>query len=156
MKGKEPCPKCGGVKCKGGGQCDYSGKDCTENNNCGEFDPVNCPNCKGTGYIYEHDLHTEDMIKEPCPECDETLDKDIYNLNCVISEITAEMKRAEKLHPHWPDDIIHQVAIMVEESGEAMRAALNHVYEKNDIYSVREEIIQTAAMCLRCLINMEE
>jgi len=73
----------------------------------------------------------------------------------IQKDIIGELERAEKLHPHWPDDIIHQVAIMVEESGEAMRAALNHVYEKNDIYSVREELIQCSAMCLRCLINLE-
>ncbi len=78
------------------------------------------------------------------------------NLVYYLDQTLNELERAEKLHPHWPDDIIHQVAIMVEEAGESMRAALNHVYDKNDIESVREELIQCGAMVFRCLINLEE
>jgi hypothetical protein len=42
----------------------------------------------------------------------------------IILEVRAEVKRAETLHPHWPPDPIHGAAIVSEESGEAIRAAL--------------------------------
>ena len=46
----------------------------------------------------------------------------------IIGDIVAELRRAEAKYPAWPADLIHQVAIMQEESGEAIRAALNHAY----------------------------
>lgn len=66
-----------------------------------------------------------------------------------------ECERAEKIHPVWPTDLIHQIAIVAEESGEAVQAALNHVYHGKDIDLVREELIQTGAMCIRALVNLE-
>ena len=89
--------------------------------------------------------------------------------------ILAEYRRAKELHPLWPDDIIHAVAIMCEESGEsidafikledsikrmmnhsikAIRSALNLQYENGNIEDVEKELIQTAAMVLRCLVNL--
>ena len=74
----------------------------------------------------------------------------------IIGEVLDELLRAETKYPDWPADLIHQVAIMQEESGEAIRAALNHVYHGEPLADVREELVQTAAMCLRCLKNMGE
>ena len=73
-----------------------------------------------------------------------------------VREVMAELRRAEAKYPAWPADLIHQVAIMQEESGEAIRAALNHVYHGEPLADVRGELVQTAAMCLRCLKNMGE
>ena len=73
----------------------------------------------------------------------------------LITIILAELRRAEAKYPEWPADLIHQVAIMQEESGEAIRAALNHVYHGEPIEDVRAELVQTAAMCLRCLKNLK-
>lgn len=72
----------------------------------------------------------------------------------AVSEIIMELDRAEIKHPHWPEDIIHAVSIMQEESGEAIRAALNHVYQGESIEDLKKELIQTGAMCVRCLVNM--
>ena len=74
----------------------------------------------------------------------------------LVNIILAELRRAESKYPAWPADLIHQVAIMQEESGEAIRAALNHVYHGEPLEDVRGELVQTAAMCLRCLKNMGE
>ena len=80
--------------------------------------------------------------------------KDTAKLTKYSNLILAEYRRAKELHPLWPDDIIHAVAIMCEESGEAIRAALNLQYEDWNIEDVEKELIQTAAMCLRCLVNL--
>lgn len=74
----------------------------------------------------------------------------------IIDQIKKELNRAKKKHPYFPTDIIHQVAIMSEEAGEAIRAALNHRYACDPLEEVRTELIQTAAMCIRCLENMEK
>lgn len=71
----------------------------------------------------------------------------------IINEVLNELKKAKEKYPEWPDDKIHQVAIMAEESGEAVRAALNHVYHNEHISEYRTELLQTAAMCIRCLEN---
>ena len=76
--------------------------------------------------------------------------------DAIISDVLAELRRAEAKYPAWPADLIHQVAIMQEESGEAIRAALNHVYHGEPLADVRGELVQTAAMCLRCLKNLGE
>ena len=72
----------------------------------------------------------------------------------IVIDILCEVERAREKHPQWPDDIIHAVAIVAEESGEAVRAALNHVYHGGSIEEVRTELVQTAAMCIRMLNNL--
>ena len=72
-------------------------------------------------------------------------------LSKIIIDLTNELISAKAKYPAWPEDIIHQVAIMAEESGEAVRAALNHVYHDEDLDALRHELVQTGAMCLRCI-----
>ena len=76
------------------------------------------------------------------------------SLEDVILKIVCEYSRAIDLHPYWPDDIIHAVSIMNEESGESIRAALNYEYEDQSIEEIKKEVIQTAAMCIRVLVNL--
>jgi len=73
----------------------------------------------------------------------------------AITEMLQELERARLIHPRWPTDPIHQVAIMAEESGESVRAVNNLVYEGGSIYDLRDELIQTGAMVMRCLVEME-
>lgn len=80
------------------------------------------------------------------------LDTLVETLHSIINEL----ERAQKLHPDWPKDLIHQVAIQVEESGEALQAALNHIYHDAPIELVRKELVQAGAMVLRCLINLKK
>jgi NTP pyrophosphatase (non-canonical NTP hydrolase) len=70
--------------------------------------------------------------------------------------IDAELKRAEQKHPNYPADMFQQLAIMQEEAGEVTKAVLHYHYEKGTIYHVREELIQTAAMCMRMLQNLQK
>lgn len=72
----------------------------------------------------------------------------------IMSDLFGELDRAEKQHPDWPSDTIHQVAIMCEESGEALRAALQYTYEGGDLEDVGKELIQTGAMVIRCLEHL--
>lgn len=71
-----------------------------------------------------------------------------------INQVIEELKKAEKKHPNWPADILHQIAIMNEEAGEATRAALHLVYENGSKEDLKKELIQTAAMCLRMLKSL--
>jgi len=45
----------------------------------------------------------------------------------IIMAFNDELLRAMDIHPVWPTDLIHQVAIVTEESGEDVQAALNQV-----------------------------
>lgn len=71
---------------------------------------------------------------------------------CIIGEV----QMAEEKHPEWPKDHIHGAAIVAEESGELVQAALQHTYEKGQYYKMHKEAIQTAATCLRFLKNTPE
>ena len=70
------------------------------------------------------------------------------------AEIDTELTRAEKIHPKFPTDMFQQLAIMQEEAGEVTKAVLDYHNEKDTIEHVKEELIQTAAMCMRMLKNL--
>ena len=72
-----------------------------------------------------------------------------------VMAILKECNRACEKHPQWPTDIIHQIAVMTEEAGESMKAALEYHYEGKPLNEVRKELIHTGAMVLRCLVNLE-
>ena len=73
------------------------------------------------------------------------------------NEIAQEVKIAIRQHPNWPDDIIHAAAVVVEEAGELMKAALQSVYEpeKSNLIDARIEAIQTAATCVRFIHGID-
>lgn len=72
----------------------------------------------------------------------------------ALNEIMNEVQRAQDKHPLWPKDLVHASAIVCEESGELIRAALQLNYEGGDKEEIRKEAIQTAATCIRLLINL--
>lgn len=65
--------------------------------------------------------------------------------------IEQELKFARDKHPEWPSDPIHQVAIMMEEAGEVLRAVNSYHHEQESYEEVTKELIQTAAMCIRIM-----
>lgn len=73
----------------------------------------------------------------------------------VIDLIMDEVRRAARKHPHWPDDPIHAAAIVSEESGELIQASLQYHYESGTRDEVQKEAIQTAATCVRLLLNLK-
>lgn len=72
----------------------------------------------------------------------------------IINNILIRLQEAEAKHPAFPVDMIHQVSVMNEEAGEAIRAALQHEYELGTREAVILELEQTAAMCIRVLENL--
>ena len=80
----------------------------------------------------------------------------------ALSDAVLELARAERLYPDWPADPVHMVAIMAEESGEAVRAANNLKWGHHRgtpaeaEAKLKTELIQTAAMCLRMLKHISE
>lgn len=75
----------------------------------------------------------------------------------IIKEIRAELNRAITKFPRWPTDPLHASGIIAEESGELFKAVLQQVYEphKNDAGNLRAEAIQTATMCIRFLVSLD-
>ncbi len=72
----------------------------------------------------------------------------------AIEMIFSELRIAEAEHPGWPDDKIHATAIMVEEAGEAIQAAIDCLYSNGDINKLKHEIAQTGAMAIRALVHL--
>lgn len=72
--------------------------------------------------------------------------------------IYAELNRAIAKFPTWPADPLHAVAIIGEEFGELTKAILQLVYEphKSSPYDVKSEAIQTAAMAIRFVRNLDK
>ena len=73
-----------------------------------------------------------------------------------------ELKHCRVNHPDdsWPwksFDFIHQCSVMMEEAGEAVRAA-NTLREssKGDLLALYNELAQTGAMCLRIMEQIED
>lgn len=71
---------------------------------------------------------------------------------CILSELG----KAKEKHPEWPLDVIHGAAIVAEESGELVRAALNFQYEKGQFFQMHKEAVQTGAMAIRFLSELPE
>ncbi len=72
----------------------------------------------------------------------------------AIKILCIALDEANKKHPEWYDDIIHCSAVMGEEAGEAIRAALNYTYENSSFDDFIYEVAQTGAMAIKILMNL--
>ena len=72
-----------------------------------------------------------------------------------ILPVLTELGKAKTKHPEYPECMFRQVSIMNEEAGEVTKAVLHFHYENGSIEDVKKELIQTAAMCLRMLENLQ-
>ena len=74
----------------------------------------------------------------------------------AIVTVLCEMDRAMIKHPKWPIDNVKRAAIVAEESGEIIREA-NRIDEGvGSLDVLKNECIQTAAMCFRMLNALAE
>ena len=76
--------------------------------------------------------------------------------NTVYKLIQDELERAIAIHPDYPGDIFKQLAIMQEEAGEVAKAVNDYSDGNDSIEHIKEELIQTAAMCVRMILNIEK
>jgi hypothetical protein len=67
--------------------------------------------------------------------------------------IKEEYARAMRKFPDWHEDPVVAAAVVAEESGELIRAALQYRNEDGKITAMKKEAIQTAAMAIRFLMN---
>lgn len=82
----------------------------------------------------------------------------------IFKSIAKELELAKKKHPFFPGTAVAMTAIVAEEMGEAIQAANDIEYtESADFeklseleYHLRKELLQTAAMCVRCLEQLED
>ena len=80
------------------------------------------------------------------------------NSEDLIVGACVEYASAIEKFPIWPTDPLHALAILGEEFGELTKAVVQAIYEpeKNKRYAVHKEAVQTAAMALRFLANLEK
>lgn len=71
----------------------------------------------------------------------------------IYHRIIAELEKAEYKHPDYPVNLFEQLAIINEEVGEINKAALHLKHENGSPTYLMEEVLQTAAMCVRWLKN---
>lgn len=65
--------------------------------------------------------------------------------------IEAELVKARAKFPRWQQDAVTPAAVVCEEAGELIRAALQCDYEGGSMEACDKEAVQTAAMCVRFL-----
>jgi len=73
----------------------------------------------------------------------------------IITDAMNELARARRRYPEWPTDIVHATVVMVEESTEALKSAneIKWNHKHTSLADLRDEIIQTIAMCLRLIVE---
>lgn len=74
----------------------------------------------------------------------------------AVTEVFAELGRAERKFPGFPTDPVHAAAILAEECGELQQACLQWTYEGGSLAAVTKEAVQSAAMALRFLFNVQQ
>ena len=71
----------------------------------------------------------------------------------ALKLVLDELALAEEIHPSFPHDVIHQIAVLSEETGESVKAALQYVYENGSMKDFRNEVAQVGAMAIRILAS---
>lgn len=73
----------------------------------------------------------------------------------ILQAVLDEVERAKAKFPQWPTCIIQSAAIVSEESGELIRAAIQCTYEGGNESDCQKEAIQTACTAFRFLEAVE-
>lgn len=72
----------------------------------------------------------------------------------IVESILNELENAKRKWPDWVSDPVHAAAIVSEEAGELMQAALDYSYSEGATKDMIKEAIQTGAMAIRFLENI--
>lgn len=73
-----------------------------------------------------------------------------------LIEVIMTLRNAEEKLPNWPDNPFEQICILSEEAGEVVKAALDYHQGTGTLQELKTELMQTAAMCLRTLKNLQK
>ena len=77
----------------------------------------------------------------------------------VLDLIFEELRKAEKKHPTWPEDLIYASTNVVEEAGELLQATKEY-HEEPHLGTTQKDMIkeaaQTGAMAIRFLMNLQD
>lgn len=74
----------------------------------------------------------------------------------IITEVLAELERAETLYPNHPTNHFKSLAIWQEEIGEVTKALLDSEDKGSSREDIKTEAIQAIAMGFRFLKNLRE
>lgn len=74
----------------------------------------------------------------------------------IQKEIEDELTRARGNFPLWRLDPIHGTAVVAEEAGEVVQAALDFYDGIAGAHVLKQELIHTATMAIRFLLNFEK
>lgn len=83
----------------------------------------------------------------------ELIDRMEFHDVVALGLVMNEMSSAKRKHPNWPTDQVHAAAIVAEEAGELVRAALMAHYEGGPSKASHEEALHTAATAVRFMAN---
>lgn len=73
----------------------------------------------------------------------------------ISSDVGVAIYKAQMKFPKWSDDLVHGASIMMEEAGEAVKAANQTQWEGKPISEFRKELLHTAAMCYRNIAHID-
>jgi hypothetical protein len=72
-----------------------------------------------------------------------------------MDSVMRELTRAEGKFPSWPEDVVHAAAVVAEEAGELVKAALDAYYGRGPVVQAVIEAEQTAAMAIRFAMHVQ-
>ena len=94
--------------------------------------------------------------QRPPTQFDDTEDLTSSMIEEIQNGIIIELERAVIEHPKFPIDPVQMLAIVAEEVGEAMQAAIDFDWHRHsDIGLIQIELDQTAAMCIRTIAALQ-
>lgn len=73
----------------------------------------------------------------------------------ILIELESELSRAKEKHPVWSFDPVHGAAILAEETGSVLKAALDFYYGRGGSHKLKTELVHALAMAARFLLNFE-
>ena len=74
----------------------------------------------------------------------------------ALELVMEEVSRAETKFPDWPEDVVYGAAIVAEEAGETLKAAVDIWRERGKFEELKKEIVHTVAMGMRFLLWFSE